>query len=175
MFLRLLFLMTFIPVAEIYFLLKLSDTIGGSKTFLIILATGVVGAWLLKKQGASIFQQIQNSTSQSQLPSEAITRGFFTFIGGLLLLTPGLITDVIGMSLIFPLTQILWKKYFMRKWQSGISHGQIHVVTQQTGFGNMEEFIRRQQDSQEPKSPKQMDSTVIDISATKSQTTDKKD
>ena len=174
MFLRLLFLMTFIPILEIYFLLKISDFIGGGQTFLIILATGVIGAWLLRKQGASIFQQIQNSASQSQLPSDAIARGFFTFVGGVLLLTPGLITDAVGMSLIFPLTQMLWKKYFLKQWESGIKKGSIHVVTNQSGFGNMGDFMKQQQSSR-PEEQKRFDPNVIDIDVSSSKTTDKKE
>ena len=161
-----------IPIAEIYFLLKISDIIGGGETLLIIVFTGVLGAWLLKKQGASIFQEIQKSATQSQLPSEAIARGFFTFIGGVLLLTPGLITDALGMSLIFPLTQALWKRYFMKQWESGIQNGNIHVVTNRNGFGYRGGFggAPQSRDTQ-----KRFDPNVIDVDVSSSQTVDKKE
>jgi len=134
MFIRLLFLMTFIPFIEIYFLIRLNRSIGFGNTILVVLVTGVIGAWLLRKQGHSILQEIQKNSQQNQLPSEAISKGFFTFIGGLLLLTPGILTDAIGLSLIFPVTQSLWKKYFMLKWQQGIKKGNIHFHSSQN-FG----------------------------------------
>ena len=170
MFLRLLFLLTFIPIAEIYFLLQLGQKIGGTNTFLIILSTGILGAWLMRKQGASILRQIQNSASQNQIPSDAIASGFFVFVGGLLLLTPGLITDVLGLSLVFPLTQKLWKKYFINKWQSGLQSGRIQVVS----FGGSP-WGRQKRYDNEGKTAHQMDGRVIDISAKKSQTIEKEE
>lgn len=172
MFFRLLFLLTFIPFVEIYFLISLSDSIGWSNTLLVIFATGVIGAWLLRKQGHSILMQIQQSTMQNEMPSDAIAKGFFTFIGGLLLLTPGILTDVIGLSLIFPPTQFLWKQYFKGQWQRGMTTGQVQFYS----------FHRRPRDpdSQNPferSEPRagRFDTNVIDIRASQSKTIDKKE
>ena len=173
MFFRLLFLLSIIPITEVYFLFRLSEGIGWNNTILVILGTAFIGAWLLRRQGASIFQKIQQSASQNQLPSEAIARGFFTFVGGLLLLTPGLLTDAIGLSLIFPLTQSFWKNYFMKQWQTGINSGRIHVVTRSSGFSRQPPFGAPH--TSRTDAPPRFDSDVIDINAKKSQTTEKKD
>ncbi|MCB0376852.1 MAG: FxsA family protein [Bdellovibrionales bacterium] len=158
MFLRLFLLMTLIPLVEIYFLIQLSGVIGGGNTILLIISTGLLGAWLLRRQGASILQQLQHNASQSQLPTDAITKGFFTFIGGVLLLTPGLLTDVIGMSLIFPPTQILWRKFFLHQWARGVQSGNIRVYTSATGFGGgfSQTHTRK---------TRRIDHTVIDVEA----------
>ncbi len=134
MFLRLLFLLTFIPFVEIYFLVKLSGSIGFSNTLLIVIATGVLGAWLLRIQGHSILMEIQKQTQQNRLPSDAIAKGFMTFVGGLLLLTPGVLTDLIGLSLIFPLTQVFWKKYFKAQWTQGIQSGNVTFYSGRNPF-----------------------------------------
>ena len=169
MFLRLLFLLTFIPFIEIYFLLQISDSIGFGNTVLVVLATGVLGAWMLRQQGHSILMEMQRQGSQGQLPSDAIAKGFFTFIGGVLLLTPGVLTDVLGLSLIFPVTQLAWKKYFMNQWQKGVQSGNIHVFTSQNfrqpprsgGDNPFDSFQQRQ---------RQFDPTVIDIEVEESET-----
>ena len=169
MFLRLLFILTFIPFIEIYFLIRLNDLVGFSNTLLLIVVTGILGAWLLRKQGHSILMEIQKNTQQNQMPSEAISKGFFTFIGGLLLLTPGILTDVIGLSLIFPLTQILWKKFFVGQWQQGIQSGNVQFYSSQ----NFTEPPPRENPFQS--SQQSFGVEVIDIEARDSKTVDKKE
>ena len=121
------------------------------------------------------------------MPNEALSKGLFTFIGGLLLLTPGILTDLIGLSLIFPLTQTLWKNRFMDSWQRAVRNGHVQVFHSSTNmkressqaphdpFSQTEPFVKRkpfnihhnssQNSSQGPKS-----SSVIDIKATSSTT-----
>jgi len=170
MFLRLLFVLTFIPFLEIYFLIQINDSIGFPNTILLIMITGVLGAWLLRKQGHSILMEIQKNTQQNQMPSDAISKGFFIFIGGLLLLTPGILTDVIGLSLIFPLTQILWKKFFVGQWQQGIQSGSVQFYSSQN-FGDQGPNPFEQQ----TRSSLEIDADVIDVTAKDSQTVGKKE
>jgi UPF0716 protein FxsA len=177
MFGRLLLLLTVIPFVEFYFLIRMSDNIGFGNTVLVVLFTGVLGAWLLRQQGHSILMDLQKQGSQGQLPSDAIAKGFFTFIGGVLLLTPGILTDALGLSLIFPLTQMLWKKFFMGSWERAVKNGHIHVYT----TGNFRTPPRQNQDPFRQETPfnlyeqqrRQMDPNVIDIKATSSKTVKK--
>ena len=162
MFLRLLFLLTFIPFIELYFLVKLSDSMGFGNTVLLVLLTGVLGAALLRRQGHSIIMEIQKKTAENQIPSDAISKGFFTFIGGVLLLTPGILTDAIGLSLIFPPTQYFWKKYFIQQWERGIKSGHIHVHSNMrtpSGDSGFDIF------NQKPNRDVNYSSAVIDIEA----------
>ncbi len=179
MFLRLLFLLTFIPFLELYFLVQLSDNIGFGNTILVVLGTGALGALLLRQQGASILMELQKQGSQGQLPTDAIARGFFTFIGGVLLLTPGILTDALGLSLIFPVTQLLWKKFFMGQWEKGIQSGSIRVFSSQ-GFRTPPQSSRDPFREENPfniyeEQRRRMDPTVIDVEARKSTTEKKKD
>ncbi len=169
MFFRLLFLLTFVPLVEIYFLLKISRVIGGMNTLALIFVTGFLGAWLLRRQGHSILLDLQTSHRHQQLPSEAITKGLFIFVGGLLLLTPGVFTDAIGLSLIFPFTQFLWKKFFMGAWQRGLARGRIWVHSSYDNSPGSSPVSSKRD------SGRSMDSVVIDVEAQNSQTTDKKD
>ena len=102
MFLPLLFLFTVLPAIEIYLLFKIGGEIGAGNTFLIIVTTGVVGAALAKSQGIAILNQIQQEMNKGGIPGKAIIHGLMVFAGGLLLLTPGFLTDIIGFSLVIP-------------------------------------------------------------------------
>lgn len=163
MFFRLLFLLTIVPFVELYFLIRLSGAIGFSNTLLLVIVTGVVGAWLLRKQGHSILMEIQQQTRQNKLPSDAIAKGFMTFVGGLLLLTPGVLTDAIGLSLIFPLTQLFWKSYFKKQWKSGIEKGSVKFYTNANFEQNPFHTKRSNYDFKEENN-RRMDN-VIDIEA----------
>lgn len=176
MFLRLLFLLTFVPFLEIYFLIRLGTSVGWPNTFAIVFITGFLGAWFLKKQGHSILMQVQQSTMQNQLPSDALAKGFFTFVGGLLLLTPGILTDAIGLSLIFPLTQVFWKKYFMNQWKKAMTSGQVQFYSNFPSGSrqNTDSDFGQSQNPFRPQQPTSFKDNVIDIQARKSETQDKK-
>ena len=156
MFLRLFLLLTLVPFLEIYLLIKLGQGLGWGNTFLLVIFTGVLGAWLLGRQGRSVLEELRQQTAQNQLPSEALATGFFTFVGGLLLLTPGVLTDLLGLSLVFPPTQKLWKWYFMGVWQKFVERGQVHIY---------QASWHRSEPTQRPRDP-----GVIDIKATSSET-----
>ena len=165
MFFRLLFLLTFIPIVEIYFLIKIGKIFGGTNILILIFATGFLGAWLLRRQGYSILLDLQTSHRHGQQLSEAITRGLLIFVGGLLLLTPGVFTDVIGLSLIFPITQLLWKKFFAKVWQRGLENNHIWIYSNHKKTGSDSRIFS---DSRHQST----DSVIIDVEA---KTTDKKE
>ena len=91
-----------IPAIEIYLLFEIGGLIGGFNTFLVIVSTGIIGATLAKSQGISILMKIQNEVNKGALPGNQIIQGLMVFAGGLLLLTPGFLTDVVGFLLILP-------------------------------------------------------------------------
>ncbi|TYR82175.1 membrane protein FxsA [Priestia megaterium] len=104
-----------IPALEIMLLLYSGKLIGGIPTFLLIIATGILGAYLAKKQGLAIIQKAQRQMSHGEIPSEAIVDGICILLGGLLLLTPGFITDTAGFLLLFPGTRKFVKPLLL-KW-----------------------------------------------------------
>lgn len=116
-------LFTLVPATELYFLFKASDYIGGWNTIMVILLTGIWGAYFAKAQGRKIFFNIQQQTQRGALPADDLLHGLLIFVGGILLVTPGFFTDALGFSLIFPVTRWLWfhfvKAYFVKKLKSG--------------------------------------------------------
>ncbi len=105
MFARLLLLMTIVPAVELYLLLEIGSAIGAVETFYIIILTGIVGAWLAKREGISVIQKIQEDAINRIPPGDRLVEGLMVLVGGVLLLTPGVMTDALGLAMIFPLTR----------------------------------------------------------------------
>lgn len=87
-----------IPFAEIYLLLQVGSIIGALPTIFLVIFTAALGAWLLKKQGFATFQRFQENLAQGVVPAYEMIEGPIILLGGLLLLTPGFITDLLGLA-----------------------------------------------------------------------------
>ena len=91
----LLFLFILIPAIEITVLIGSSHVIGLWSTFAMIVFTGVVGVYLAKRQGFKVLGEIQSKLNR-EMPGEVVLDGIFVFVGGILLVLPGYVTDVLG-------------------------------------------------------------------------------
>ncbi len=105
MFLRLLLLMTIVPAIELFLLMKIGEAIGAWETVLIILATGSIGATLAKREGLGVLQKLQQDAQQGIPPAIRLVEGLLVIIGGVLLITPGVLTDLTGFLLILPFSR----------------------------------------------------------------------
>ena len=114
MFFYLLLLFTLLPMTELVLLIKIGRHIGLLNAILIVIATGISGASLARWQGLAVIREVQNQLSVGIMPKEEILDGIMILAGGLLLLTPGLITDFIGLTAIIPITR-KWIKYLVKK------------------------------------------------------------
>jgi UPF0716 protein FxsA len=93
-----------IPFAEIYLLLQVGSILGAFPTIFLVVFTAVLGSWLLKQQGFATFRRFQENLAQGQIPAYEIIEGPIILLGGVLLLTPGFLTDILGLAcLITPL------------------------------------------------------------------------
>ncbi len=108
-------LFTIVPLLELSLLIELGKKIGLYSTLLIVISTGILGAYLAKQQGFAIIRKIQTSIQQSILPADPLLEGAMILAGGILLLTPGLITDSIGFVLLLPVTREPLRDYIKRK------------------------------------------------------------
>ena len=98
----LLLLFIAIPIFEIYLLIKVGSIIGAIPTILAIIGTAVLGAWLLRMQGISTFNRVQNNLQRGELPAIEMMEGLVLLISGALLLTPGFFTDILGFAALIP-------------------------------------------------------------------------
>ncbi|UOA08818.1 FxsA family protein [Methylobacter sp. S3L5C] len=100
---QILFLVVLIiPFAEIYLLLQVGSMIGALPTIFLVVFTAALGAWLLRLQGFATFRRFQESLAQGVIPAYEMIEGPIILLGGLLLLTPGFITDILGFICLIP-------------------------------------------------------------------------
>lgn len=110
MFARLLLLFTVVPLVELWLLLVISDWTSWQTTVLLVIATGVLGASLSRRQGWQTWQRINQRASRGETPTDELLDGLMIFIAGALLVTPGVLTDVVGFSLLVPTFRSVLKK-----------------------------------------------------------------
>lgn len=118
-----IFLFTVVPILELALLIRIGQVWGLTNTMLLVVLTGILGAILLKIQGISILRRIDRELNQGIIPSDALFDGFFIFCGGLLLITPGIITDILGLTLLFPLSRNLFKYGIKKKIRKTFERG----------------------------------------------------
>lgn len=100
---RVLFvLFLLIPLIEIYFLIQVGQVIGAGWTIFLVVATAVIGAFLLRLQGFHTLHRAQASMSRGEIPATEMMEGLCLLVSGALLLTPGFFTDTVGFLLLMP-------------------------------------------------------------------------
>ncbi|GAA58258.1 UPF0716 protein ytzA [Pseudoalteromonas sp. BSi20652] len=102
MFRFLFVLFIIIPIIEIALLIQVSDVIGGFATIALVVITAILGAKMVKTQGMGALQNVQAQMAQGQMPAKELFTGICVVIAGVLLLTPGIMTDVFGLLLLTP-------------------------------------------------------------------------
>jgi len=95
-------LILLIPFIEIYLLLQVGGIIGAFPTILLVVFTAALGTWLVRQQGFATFQRLQANLAQGTIPAYEMIEGPIILVGGLLLLTPGFITDILGLACLIP-------------------------------------------------------------------------
>jgi UPF0716 protein FxsA len=117
-FTKLLILFIIVPVSELYILIEVGKKIGSLTTIGIIILTGIIGAYLVKSQGFMILRKIQNDLNEGIMPGDSLIHGAIILAGGVLLLTPGFATDIVGFIFLIPVSRNVVKKYLL-KWLRG--------------------------------------------------------
>lgn len=102
MFLKLLALFTVIPAVELVVLIALGRSVGFWPTAALVLVTGVLGAWLARREGLKVFFAVQAEVAQGRMPTDQLLDGLMIVVAGAVLLTPGLLTDAFGFLLLVP-------------------------------------------------------------------------
>lgn len=115
MFARLLFLFIAVPLIELALLVRLGTLIGFWPTIGIVIVTGVLGAALARAQGLRVWIGIQDDLRQGRMPVRGLMDGLLVLVGGVVLLTPGVLTDLAGIALLLPPTRALARRALRRK------------------------------------------------------------
>ena len=114
MLLKLFLAFTIIPIIEIYLLIKIGAIFGALAAVTLVILTGFLGAFLARMQGLQTLYRIQESLREGRMPSGELLDALLIVIAGLLLLTPGFLTDSAGFLLLMPVTRNSIK-YWLRR------------------------------------------------------------
>ena len=102
---RLIFIFVAVPLLELAILLRIGQWIGLVPTVALVVTTGVAGAALARQQGIRAFSRVRRELASGRLPGRSLLDGLAILVGGALLLTPGVLTDVIGFGLLVPVSR----------------------------------------------------------------------
>lgn len=130
MFGRLLLLFIVVPLVDLFLLMWISKYTGILVTIGLVITTGVIGAWLAKQQGTFVRGQIKDRLSRRQMPADLIGDGAMIMFAAGLLLTPGLLTDVLGFSLLIPACRTHYKRVLAAQFKNSF---RFQVLTPQNG------------------------------------------
>ncbi len=111
---KLFLLFALLPIIEIAILINVSDQIGGWLTVAIVILTAFVGAKLVKQQGLSTLMQAQQKMQSGVMPGQEMAEGLLLVIAGVLLVTPGFITDGLGFLLCLPVSRPVIAKSLLK-------------------------------------------------------------
>jgi UPF0716 protein FxsA len=112
--LLLLLIFILVPIAELYVIIKIGGAIGILPTLAILVADAILGSFLLRQQGRAAWVRFNRALAEGRLPHKEVFDGVLIIFGGALLMTPGFITDVVGLVFLIPPTRALVRAFAMR-------------------------------------------------------------
>lgn len=132
MFGKLFLAFTVTTTVELVLLIELGKLMGFWPTVGMILFTGTVGAWLAKREGLKTVSKLRAELGGGQMPADSLVDGLAILVAGAFLLTPGVLTDVAGFTLLFPPTRALIKSAVVSRFQemlrAGVASGRVNVM-----------------------------------------------
>ena len=120
MFIVLLLVLLGIPVAEIFFIIRVARDLGIPETIGLLVAVSIVGAWLVRRSGLGVLRQIQERLARGEIPGKELVDGLLILVGGVLMLTPGFLTDAVGLLLLVPPTRLALRALLIRRYSKRI-------------------------------------------------------
>jgi len=142
-----------VPLAELWFILQVAERIGIFETVISLILVAVVGTWLLVREGRATWTRLRAAIARGEMPTNELAEGATILVGGALLLTPGFLTDVVGLLLVFPITRIVATRWLRRGvgWWAGTKvagGGRAAKVVYTTTAAN----VRRKSPTPDPQS-----------------------
>jgi len=128
---RLLLLFLLTPAVELGLLIQVDKLIGFGPTIALIVATGIAGSYLARREGLNTWRRLNERLNAGDLPGKELVDGVIILVAGALLVTPGVLTDVIGFLGLLPPTRALIRAFLLRRFRSKVQEGSLQV---QFGF-----------------------------------------
>jgi len=132
---RLALLFVLVPLVELFILVQIGEVVGLLPTLALVLLTGVAGAALARREGLRVLWSFQSELAQGRLPQQQLLDGLSVLVGGAFLVTPGLLTDLAGLALLFPPTRRVVERRVRRALERRIREGSVNFVFMGTQAG----------------------------------------
>ncbi len=116
-----------VPALELFLLIRIGQEAGTLTALGLIVFTAIAGAHLARQQGLAVLGRLRAQVARGELPTDALLDGALVVAAGALLLTPGVITDFVGLLCLFPPTRALIKPLVLRKLREGVARGTVRV------------------------------------------------
>lgn len=170
---RLFLLFTLVPLAELYLLVTLGGLMGVGPTIALVAVTGMFGAWLARREGRRALASYQAAMQRGQLPEDGIISGLLILAGGVMLITPGILTDIGGLALMVPPLRRGVAKLIKRRLQAGIASGNVQVMhLGPAGFGSFDPSEMRGGFESGHPGPGGVRGGIVDVEVVETQTTE---
>jgi UPF0716 protein FxsA len=127
MFFKLVAAFTLIPVLELYVIIKLGGVLGAFNTIFVVIVTAVAGAHLARVQGIQTMLRVRARLNAGEAPTDDLVDAVIIFMAGVVLLTPGFITDAVGILLLIPATRAVFKRWLQKKFEAMSRSGEIRI------------------------------------------------
>jgi UPF0716 protein FxsA len=127
MFLKLVVVFTALPLLELYVLIKVGGYLGAALTVALVFGTGILGAYLARREGWRVWQRVLDDLDSGVAPTENLLDAALVLAAGLLLITPGLITDLAGLGLLLPPLRAVVGTYLRRRLERYVMRSAVEV------------------------------------------------
>lgn len=117
---KLIPLFIIVPLVELAILIQIGKWLGVWETIGLCILTALVGAFLVKSEGLRIWLKLQSELMQGRMPTDQLIDGVLILIGGIMLLTPGVVTDLIGLTMLIPFTRFFYRAWLKKKFEKKI-------------------------------------------------------
>ncbi|MBK7844990.1 MAG: FxsA family protein [Bdellovibrionales bacterium] len=161
MFAWIVLLIFVLPVLDLILLIRVGGVIGGGAVLLAVLASGFLGVFLAKSQGRVIWRKINDNLLKGEMPADSLLEGAFTVLGGIMLVVPGFLTDILGLFLLFPISRRIIIALIKRSIESKVRSGEFRV------YKSSFEFRKEEKSSSETSPLSRGEGEIIDISPIK--------
>jgi UPF0716 protein FxsA len=128
MFFKLFLLFLVIPFIEVAVLIKMATVIGFWPTLIIQVGTAIAGAALARLQGWLLWARIAKELATGHLPAEELVDAFLIFTAGMILLTPGLVTDLLGLLILFPSVRAAIRAWLRRRFEKLLFRKPVRII-----------------------------------------------
>ena len=112
-----------VPIAELYVIVQVASGFGVLPTLALLVLVSIAGAWLVRQQGLGVLRRLQDQLARGELPTDELVDGGLILFAGALMLTPGFLTDAVGLLLLIPLTRMGARATLLRRFRRSIEAG----------------------------------------------------